>query len=77
MRGIGDKEDGGSLGEGREEVTQDQRLELNCSVRYSGANVHCGLQTPVTNTAGRSQCESLWFLHFTLKKSINIVSSSG
>lgn len=59
MRGIGDKEDGGGRQGEREEVTQDQKLELNHSVRCSGGNLQCGLQTSVTNTAGKSQCESL------------------
>lgn len=57
MRGIGDKEGGGIWGKAgeREEVT----LELNHSVRCSGANLQQGLQTSVTNTAGKSQGESL------------------
>ena len=64
MRGIGDKEDGGIWGRAgeREEVAQDQRLELNRSVRCSGVNLQCDLQTSVTNAAGKSQCESSFYI---------------
>lgn len=60
---------GGGQGE-REEVTQDQRLELITVEDALGWTCSVGCKTPRQH--GKSQCESLQFLHFTYKKNINI-----
>lgn len=60
---------GGGQGQ-REEVTQDQRLEL-ITVEDALGDLQCGLPTPVTAQLGNLSANPFSF-YFTSKKSINI-----
>lgn len=60
----------GGQGE-REEVPQDQRLEL-ITVEDALGWTAVWAANLCDSTAEKSHCESLWFLHFTYKKNINI-----